>query len=195
MMNLNLSFSLKLKQLLFQLLFIIVVLSCFLSGSGSTRQPHTEIITHDYTAQKVRLIMKLYKCNDEEIYQAIMDTFDPVLVASVIAIESGFKKNVVSRKGARGLMQLTPDKLDDWKNVKKNIQVGSAYLKEQITRFKDIDLAIAAYNAGPTSVLRHGGIPPYHETKKYVQKIKLITAALNNYFIINTINFSLSMSR
>ncbi|HOL09472.1 MAG TPA: lytic transglycosylase domain-containing protein [Bacillota bacterium] len=180
MMNLNL----KLKQLLIRLLFIIVILSCFLSGSGSTRRSK-EQITPNYTAQKVRLIMKLYQCNDEEIFRAIMDTFDPVLVASVIAIESGFKKNVISRKGARGLMQLTPDKLDDWKDVKKNIQVGAAYLKEQIARFKDVDLAIAAYNAGPTSVVRHGGIPPYQETRKYVQKIKVITMALNNYFIIN----------
>lgn len=138
----------------------------------------------DFTALKVALIMKMYRCENPEIFQAIMKTFDPVLVATVIAIESGYRVNAVSPAGARGLMQLTPEKLADWRNISKNIEVGSAYLKEQLDRFGNVDLAIAAYNAGPNSVRRHRGIPPYKETIRYIQKAKLIFIALGEPWMI-----------
>lgn len=132
----------------------------------------------DLTALKVSTIMQMYGCDNPEIYQAIMQTFDPVLIATVIAIESEFRIDAVSPAGARGLMQLTPEKLDDWMDVSKNIQVGASYLKEQLDRFGDLDLAIAAYNAGPTTVARYRGVPPYKETIEYVNKAKLVALTL-----------------
>ena len=138
-------------------------------------QPKQEI---DPVATKVAMIMQMYNCKDPKVYQGIMKTFDPVLVATVIAIESEFRADAVSPAGARGLMQLTPDKLKDWQNVTKNIKVGSSYLKEQIDRFGDFDLAIAAYNAGPTSVAKYRGIPPYKETIQYVKKAKQFASTI-----------------
>ncbi len=123
--------------------------------------------------------MKRYHCEDQEIYEAIMNTFDPVLVAVVIAIESEFKVNAVSRAGCRGLMQLSPDKLDDWQNIHKNIQIGAAYLEAQLQRFGDLELAFAAYNAGPEAVAKYQGVPPYRETINYIKKAKQLIIAYN----------------
>lgn len=137
----------------------------------------------DLTAMKVSLIMEMFNCNDPQIYQTIMATFDPVLVATVIAIESGFQTDAVSSAGALGLMQLTPDKLKDWQNVTLNIQTGAAYLEEQLNRFGDLDLAMAAYNAGPRTVIKYQGVPPYKETIRYLEKAKQFTLQLENLLV------------
>ena len=123
-------------------------------------------------SEKVRSIMAMYNCNNPEIYEAIMATFDPVLVAVVIAVESGFRVDAVSRVGCRGLMQLSPDKLEDWRNIRLNIEIGAAYLETQLKRFEDLELAFAAYNAGPETVHKYQGVPPFRETIAYLQKIK-----------------------
>jgi soluble lytic murein transglycosylase-like protein len=119
-------------------------------------------------AEKVLKIMNQYQCTDLIIYQAIMQTFDPPLIARVIAKESEFDIYAVSPKGCLGLMQLSPDKLVDWTNPQKNIRVGARYLKDQIDRFGDVYLALAAYNAGPERVVKYGGIPKIAETQEYV---------------------------
>ena len=99
------------------------------------------------------------------------------LVKAVIAAESGFDPSAVSRRGAQGLMQLMPetardlgvdDALDPW----QNIDGGTRYLGEMIERFPgELSLAVAAYNAGPEAVKRHQGVPPYEETRTYVQRV------------------------
>lgn len=132
-------------------------------------------------SDKVSTVMRLFNCNNLEIHDAIMETFDPVLIAIVIGVESEYRIDAISPAGCRGLMQLTPDKLDDWRNVHKNIQIGSKYLEQQIKRFGSLELAIAAYNAGPESVSKYKGIPPYRETKAYVQKTKLLSLAFNHF--------------
>jgi hypothetical protein len=100
------------------------------------------------------------------------------LVKAVIAVESEFDQWAVSSKGARGLMQLMPDTarrlgVADTFDARQNIFAGTQYLRQMLDQFGgDVDLALAAYNAGPNAVLRYGGIPPYRETRGYVQKVQ-----------------------
>jgi soluble lytic murein transglycosylase-like protein len=110
---------------------------------------------------------------------------DPTLIHSVIAIESNFDPKAVSRKNARGLMQLMPRTAElmgvkDSFDPGQNIDGGSHYLSDLLKKYKnDITLALAAYNAGPDSVDRYGRrVPPYLETMKYVQRIAKTYAKL-----------------
>ena len=102
---------------------------------------------------------------------------DPELVRAVVAVESGFRPDAVSPKGAQGLMQLMPatarslgvkDAFDPF----SNLDGGTRYLRMLVTRYGgDLNRALAAYNAGEGAVARHGGVPPYPETLAYVRKV------------------------
>lgn len=102
---------------------------------------------------------------------------DGLLVAAVVSVESHYRPGAVSPKGAQGLMQIRPlvaeaygasDLFDPYVNV----EVGSRYLSSLIKDYDgDLELALAAYNAGPAAVARYGGIPPYRETREYVRKV------------------------
>ncbi len=113
--------------------------------------------------------------------KAAMYDIDPSLIKAVIKAESNWDCRAVSRKGAMGLMQLMPStavemNVRDPFDPEENIEGGVKYLKHLLERFKgDLILALAAYNAGPTTVEKYGYIPPIAETKQYVQKV------LNNY--------------
>jgi hypothetical protein len=102
---------------------------------------------------------------------------DPALVRAVVGVESGFQPQAVSRKGAQGLMQLMPATARDLGvadpfDPAANLDGGSRYLSALVARYEgDLTKALAAYNAGMGAVARHGGVPPYAETRKYVQNV------------------------
>lgn len=100
----------------------------------------------------------------------------PALVKAVIAAESNFDPGAVSRKGARGLMQLMPETAEqlgvgDSFEPSDNVRGGTRYLRSMLDRYGDLSRALAAYNAGPSVVDRYGGVPPYPETQDYVNRV------------------------
>ena len=102
---------------------------------------------------------------------------DPKLIQSIIGRESNFNSNAVSPKGAIGLMQLMPQtakrfNVKDPFNNKDNIEGGVAYLDYLMRLFdNDLELALAAYNAGVNSVMNYSGNPPFKETESYVKNV------------------------
>jgi hypothetical protein len=125
--------------------------------------------------------------DDIIVQEAKARRLDPLLVKSVIWVESCFDPRAVSRVGAHGLMQLMPATaaelgVTDRFDPAQNIRGGVTYLARMLERFDQrLDLALAAYNAGPGAVERHGGIPPFRETQNYVERVnshyRLHTAA------------------
>ena len=103
---------------------------------------------------------------------------DADLIFSVIAAESNFDPKAVSKKNARGLMQLLPETASRFgvHNIfdpQENIDAGTHYLRDLLQRYNyDLALALAAYNAGPERVQRFGRVPPYAETTSYIRRVK-----------------------
>jgi Flp pilus assembly protein TadD len=139
-------------------------LALALFGSGEATAGSAEPLTGHQLDIGIREIAEVYR-------------LDPALIKAVISVESDFNPRAVSPKGARGLMQLMPltaSELgvelihDPW----ENIEGGARYLRERLDRFGgDLALALAAYNAGEGAVRRHGGIPPYPETRRFVAEV------------------------
>lgn len=104
-------------------------------------------------------------------------SMDEALIRAVMEVESDYNRFAISGAGARGLMQLMPRTALQLgvKNVwdpRQNIHAGTAYLNRFIRQFSgNIELALAAYNAGPNAVLEYGQIPPYPQTVNYVRKV------------------------
>ena len=116
-----------------------------------------------------------------EIRTALHDS--PVgesLVRAIIHAESAYQADAVSPKGAQGLMQLMPATqaeldVDNPFDPEQNIRGGTLYLAQLLDEFGgDVELAAAAYNAGPTAIYRYGGVPPYDETEEYVRRVRIL---------------------
>lgn len=111
----------------------------------------------------------------------------PVLIAAVARVESDFDPKSLSHKNARGVMQVIPEtgarfgvQPQDLFDPERNIHAGTAYLSWLLDRYRgDVDLALAAYNAGEGAVDRYRGIPPYRETRDYVRKVRKAYDALH----------------
>ncbi len=108
---------------------------------------------------------------------ALKHGVDQELIASVIAVESNFDPRAVSRKDARGLMQLLPQvcvqyQVTDVFDPQQNIDAGTRYLKDLLALYhQDIALTLAAYNAGPDRVGQYRGVPPFRETQHYIRRV------------------------
>lgn len=124
---------------------------------------------------------------DDMIHQeAKKNNLDPALIKAVIKAESNFRPNDKSSKGACGLMQLMPVTagilgVKSIFSPQENIRVGTRFLRDMLYTFDgDLNKALAAYNAGPTAVRRYNDIPPYAETRDYVNKVNRYYAKYKN---------------
>ncbi len=139
------------------------------------------IMNEPSEARSRRLSDRLLAVPDPKLAEAIdrhaiERALEPRLVRALVQVESGYNRGALSNKGAIGLMQLMPDTANDlavrdpW-DTEQNLSGGTGYLRQLIDRFGGIDLALAAYNAGPEAVVKYGGIPPFEETRNYVRQV------------------------
>ncbi len=111
------------------------------------------------------------------IQTASQHQIDPALIKAIIMAESGYNTKAVSKKGAKGLMQLMPGTaqslgVEDIFNPHQNITGGVQYFKQMVNRFNgDVKLALAAYNAGSRNVRNYNGVPPFKATHSYIKKV------------------------
>lgn len=147
--------------------FEVLKYSCFACNPDSKINWRTISLNLDSYASEVKRIAQKYQ-------------LDPALIRAVIHAESAFNAKAVSNKGAQGLMQLMPGTASDLGvqnafDINQNIEGGVKYLAHLLDQFDgDIKLATAAYNAGPNAVRKYNGIPPYAETKVYVERVGIL---------------------
>lgn len=162
--------------------FIIVfTLSSLAYGQVYTSSLEGGLVLSNIPRPSFACVRQLKK-NNRALYQNLINaasvkySLDPKVLEAVIDAESQYNPRALSCKGAQGLMQLMPQTA--WQlgvsnpyDPEQNIDAGARYLKQMLDKFGALELALAAYNAGPGAVEKHGGIPPYKETKEYVKKI------------------------
>jgi len=147
--------------------FEVLAYDCYACNPTSKINWHTISLNKADYADTVKAMAKKYKV-------------DAALVRAVIHAESAFNSKALSKKGAQGLMQLMPGTAKDLGvtnafDIQQNIEGGVKYLAGLLKTFDgDIQLATAAYNAGPGAVKRFNGIPPYAETEVYVERVGIL---------------------
>ena len=147
------------------------------------------IVNKSYPSQKKNILSASSPIKEKSGYQyytsydelicsaASKHDIDPSLVKAVIKAESGFNAMEKSNKGACGLMQLMPNtaRLLGVRNIYspyENVHAGTKFLKLMLNQFDgDVELALAAYNAGPGAVKKYGKVPPYRETRNYIRNV------------------------
>lgn len=136
----------------------------------------------EFTSPDTRGITAGHRITQSQVDAAIdaaakRHNVDPNLVRSIIQVESNFNPHAVSRKGAMGLMQLMPSTARELNvtnpfDVEQNVEAGTRHFAGLMDNFNgDVSKSLAAYNAGAGAVARHGGVPPYAETRDYVKRI------------------------
>ncbi|MBI5805541.1 lytic transglycosylase domain-containing protein [candidate division TA06 bacterium] len=162
-----------------------IIISLFISamayGQVYTSTMEDGLVLSNIPRANFACVRQLKK-NNRALYQNLINaasvkySLDPKVLEAVIDAESQYNPRALSCKGAQGLMQLMPQTA--WQlgvsnpfDPEQNIDAGARYLKQMLDKFGALELALAAYNAGPGAVEKHGGIPPYQETKEYVKKI------------------------
>jgi soluble lytic murein transglycosylase-like protein len=169
-----------LRRTCFMAFFLISGL-LILSNSAAAASATSVVRADKHSGKLVRVVL-----GESAPDRALSSTVDriaaeqalpPELVHSVIKVESNYNALAVSPKGAMGVMQLIPEiarrfGVSNAFNPEENIQGGAKYLKHLLELYHgDYALALAAYNAGEGAVARHGGVPPYPETRNYVEKV------------------------
>jgi soluble lytic murein transglycosylase-like protein len=152
--------------------YVFLCLSHLTTGFVVSAPTHPVLATNVPEAERFSI--------DEAIQDAAVEhNVDPALIRSIIAAESSFEPEAESAAGAVGYMQIMPETAEelgyDASDKQQNIQAGSKYLSFLIEKYKGgrngLQRAIAAYNAGPATVDRYKGIPPFRETRKYVKRV------------------------
>jgi soluble lytic murein transglycosylase-like protein len=152
------------------------------SAAAEVNQFYTHESAQSVNAKIVAANARGHQASPEEIDASIVmaaarHNVDPNLVRAVVKVESNFNSNAVSRKGAMGLMQLMPSTARSL-NVKnpfdpeQNVDAGVRHLKQLLENYNgDVNLTLAAYNAGSGAVARSAGVPRFAETQNYVRRI------------------------
>ncbi|EFI33956.1 Lytic transglycosylase catalytic [Desulfonatronospira thiodismutans ASO3-1] len=158
------------------------------AGQGTIYYYQDESGTHHFTdlptSQKYRPFAFFGRTQEKtpgQLEQSIVTysrryQVDPDLIRAMIQVESNFDARAVSLAGAQGLMQIMPETqkdlgLKDPFDADSNVEAGVRYYRWLLNRFQDTELALAAYNAGPSRVEKYGGIPPFEETVNYVDRV------------------------
>jgi soluble lytic murein transglycosylase-like protein len=150
-----------------------------LKGGGELGLPAAELrgVVPDEVLDEVESARDPQELRRLAIETAERHRLDPELVLAVVAVESAFRPDAISSKGAQGLMQLMPGTarelgVQDALDPQDNLDGGVRHLSELLALYGgDLKRALAAYNAGAGAVARHGGLPPYRETRDYVRKV------------------------
>ncbi len=132
-------------------------------------------LRHDQDRARARVVGLPF---GQQIHSAALRAeVDPLLLAAVVEAESRFDPNAVSPQGALGLLQVMPATAQnlgshDAAEPTSNLDAGARYLGEMLKRFDgNLPLALAAYNAGPGAVARFGGVPPFTQTRRYIERV------------------------
>ena len=150
-----------------------------ISSAPAVQRPATSGTSSFSDTLRTRTALSSGKADLDAIFDEAGRRYNipPNLLKAVAQVESNFRPDVTSRVGAMGIMQLMPGTarylgVTDPFAPEQNIMGGAKYLREMLNKYDgDVSLALAAYNAGPTAVDKHGGIPPFKETQNYVPKV------------------------
>lgn len=169
-----------------RLTFIVMMISgvVFVSNHNSQKVASLKIVkTARLPSKTEQTIPSISGRKTEHLYHMIIIQtakdyqIDPALIKAIIMAESGYNTRAISKKGAKGLMQLMPGTasslgVEDIFNPRQNIAGGVQYFKYLVNRFNgSVELALAAYNAGSRNVLNYNGVPPFKATQYYIQKV------------------------